>query len=108
IYGLDSFLLEDGPAYTPRIKDSAKPRIISQSGTKVTLLGALEDENTCFPPDNTGGMNWLIRYLTNRYFRLPDNLKLQVRVLTRDEGGWPTEEPDSGVKTYNLQTVKGA
>ena len=52
-------------------------------------------------------MNWLISYLTGRYFRLPENLKLQVRVLTKDESEWPDEEPAPSVKTYNFQSVKG-
>jgi hypothetical protein len=109
IYGLSSFLLDDGPAYTPRIKDSAKPGVVGMSGTKVTLLGASEDENTCFPPEEAGGgMNWLIKYLTGRYFRLPENIKLQVRILTRDESDWPTTEPHSSEKTFNLQIVRGA
>jgi hypothetical protein len=108
IYGLDSFSLEDGPAYTPRIRDTAKPKIVDEVGTKVTLLGASEEENTCFPPDEGGGMNWLIKYLTNRYFVIPANIKLQVRVLTRNEGGWPSQEPPSIEKTFNLQTVRGA
>jgi Histidine kinase-, DNA gyrase B-, and HSP90-like ATPase len=96
IYGLHSFLLEDGPHYTPRIKETAKPKNIDDAGTKVTLLGASEDENTCFPSEDAGGgMNWLIKYLTGRYFRIPENVKLQVRVLTRNEDGWPTQEPES-------------
>jgi hypothetical protein len=53
-------------------------------------------------------MNWLITYLTSRYFRVPENIKIQVRVLTRSEDDWPTEEPSPSHKTYNVQTVKGA
>lgn len=109
VYGLDAFNLEDGPIFTPRLKDTVKPKIIDRNGTKVTLLGASEDDNTCFPPDNAGGgMNWLIRYLTGRYFRIPENIKIQVRVLTKDETDWPGEEPPGAEKTYNLQTVRGA
>lgn len=109
VYGLDAFNLEDGPVFTPRIKDAVKPRTIEATGTKVTLLGSGEDDNTCFPADDAGtGMNWLIRYLTNRYFRIPDNVRLQVRVLTKDEADWPAEEPPGSEKTYNLQTVRGA
>jgi len=108
VYGLASFELQDGPDWTPRIKDAFKPKIIDRSGTKVTLLGTSEDNNTCFPPDDVGGgMNWLITYLTSRYFRVPENTKLQVRVLTRNEGDWPTEEPSSSVKTFNFQNVSG-
>jgi hypothetical protein len=109
VYGLASFELADGPDWTPRIKDAYKPKIIESSGTKVTLLGTTEDDNTCFPPQDVGGgMNWLITYLTGRYFRMPENVKLQVRVLTKDESEWPDEEPAPSVKTYNFQTVKGA
>jgi hypothetical protein len=46
-------------------------------------------------------------HYTSRYFRLPENLKLQVRVLTRDQDRWPSEEPISSEKTFNLQTVRG-
>jgi hypothetical protein len=106
---LASFDLEDGPHFTPRVKDAIKPKIIDRSGTKVTLLGASEEENTCFPADDSGaGMNWVIRYLTGRYFRIPEKIRIQVRVLTRDADGWPEFEPASIEKTFNLQTVRGA
>lgn len=108
VYGLARFQLPDGPDWAPKIKDSVKPKMVDRSGTKVTLLGETEEENTCFPRQDSGaGMNWLIRYLTTRYFRLSDGIKLQVRVLTRDDEHWPTEEPPSAEKTYNLQTIKG-
>jgi hypothetical protein len=108
-YGLASFDLPDGPDWTPRVKDAYRPKIVEKSGTKVTLLGTSEGSNTCFPPEDVGGgMNWLITYLTGRYFRIPDSTKIQVRVLTRDSEDWPTEEPAPSVKTFNLQTVKGA
>ncbi len=107
-YGLDAFNLEDGPAYSPRIKDAVRPKAIAQSGTKVTLLGTSEEDNTCFPPEDAGrGMNWLITYLTGRYFRVPEHVKIQVRVLTRDQDAWPEEEPPASHQTFNLQTVNG-
>jgi hypothetical protein len=106
-YGLDSFDLADGPHWTPRIKNAMRPRGIEESGTKVTLLGADEDENTCVPAGEDGAMNWLVTYLTARYFRLPTELKLQVRVLTRDSDRWPTKEPEPSEKTFNLQTIRG-
>jgi hypothetical protein len=109
VYGLASFNLVDGPDWTPRLKDVYRPSIIGANGTKVTLLGTSDDANTCFPPqDAGGGMNWLITYLTGRYFRIPENIKIQVRVLTRDAQDWPSEEPEASAKTYNFQTVKGA
>ena len=109
VYGLASFELADGPDWTPRIKDSFKPRAIDRNGTKVTLLGTSEENNTCFPPeDRQRGMNWLIIYLTGRYFRLPEAVKIQVRVLTRNEEEWPLEEPSPSAKTFNFQTVNGS
>jgi hypothetical protein len=109
VYGLASFELADGPDWTPRIKDAYKPKIIDRNGTKVTLLGTSEENNTCFPPDDAGGgMNWLITYLTGRYFRVPEDVKIQVRVLTKDEDEWPSEEPEPSEKTYNFQTVNGS
>jgi hypothetical protein len=50
VYGLASFELAEGPEWTPRIKDAFKPKIIDRCGTKVTLLGTSEEDNTCFPP----------------------------------------------------------
>jgi hypothetical protein len=107
-YGLDSFNLEDGPAYSPRIKDTVKPKAITKCGTKVTLLGTSEDDNTCFPREDAGrGMNWLITYLTGRYFRVPEHVRIQVRVLTRDQENWPEDEPPASHQTFNLQNVNG-
>ena len=109
VYGLASFELADGPDWTPRIKDAFKPTTIKSGGTKVTLLGTSEENNTCFPADDAGGgMNWLITYLTGRYFRVPENIKIQVRVLTKNEDEWPSEEPKPSEKTFNFQTVNGS
>jgi hypothetical protein len=108
-YGLASISLDDGPVFAPRIKNTIKPKAIARSGTQVTLLGTTEADNTCFPREDAGrGMNWLITYLTGRYFRVPEYLKIQVRVLTRDEENWPNEQPPAADKTFNLQTVTGS
>jgi hypothetical protein len=109
VYGLASFDLADGQDWTPQIKDTYKPKSIDKNGTKVTLLGTSDEANTCFPPDDVGGgMNWLITYLTGRYFRIPENIRIQVRVLTRNDQNWPNEEPPPSTKTFNFQTVRGA
>lgn len=106
IYGLRSFDMPDGTMHwSPHIKWKSKPKIIASSGTKVTLLGCSEQENTCLPSDG-GGANWIIRYLSQRYFRLPENLKIQCRVLTKNEDEWPMEEPDASAQTFNMQTIK--
>jgi hypothetical protein len=107
VYGLASFELPDGPDWTPSLKNTTKPGCIDKSGTKVTLLGEAEGANTCFASSDGGPMNWLITYLNNRYFRIPERIKVQVRVLKKDAGSWPSEEPASSEKTYNFQTVHG-
>jgi len=105
VYGLASFDLPDGSDWAPRLKATVRPRGIERSGTKVTLLGSSEEDSTCQPPE--GGMNWLVRYLTTRLFRVPDSVKIQVRVLTADVSRWPVAEPASAEKTFNLQTIRG-
>jgi hypothetical protein len=106
VYGLLGIDTPSGVHFSPPIGDSAKPSIVFSHGTKVTLLGSSADENTCFHPDSSA-VNWLLTYLNARYFRIPDNIKIQVRVLKRDDTQWPENEPSRSEKTFNLETVKG-
>ena len=55
----------------------------SLRGTKVVLMGDAEDSNTCVPQDGAigGQTNWLYKYLNTRYFRFPQDLTIQVRML---------------------------
>ncbi|WP_405233597.1 ATP-binding protein [Lentisalinibacter salinarum] len=109
VYGLKPFYWEDSVSYAPTISEKAKPPIIAGSGTKVVLLGNDDDENTCGKPkDAPGGeTNWLYKYLNTRYFRVPPNIRIQVRNLRKNPDEWPLSEPDSSDKTFNFETITG-
>ena len=64
------------------LDDSAKPSVIESHGTRVTLLGMSENEDTMLPPAEAKGgrENWLYQYLNTRFFVVPDEVDLQVRV----------------------------
>lgn len=58
------------------------PRIIrdAQSGTRVTLFGNQEFENTLDPPPGSkGGTRWITRYLNNKFFEIPSTIKIYAR-----------------------------
>ena len=75
VYGLASFELADGPDWTPRIKDSFKPKSIDRNGTKVTLLGTSEDSNTCPKTQNFRSEAIMtVRNLTNGRTWMPADI----------------------------------
>jgi hypothetical protein len=103
-YGLRPFTLPDGTfTYHPPLAAIGKPPLIKTSGTKVTLLGDTLEANTALPSGRNA--NWVLAFLHSRYFELPPNLEMAVRVVTRDVTKWPKAEPVPSEKTYNLQTV---
>ena len=107
VYGLASFELADGPAWTPQIKDTYKPKTIDRNGTKVTLLGMSEESNASFPDDAGGGMNWLITYLTGRYFQVPTTSKFRFVCSPRTRMSGRPRNPSPSAKTFNFQNVNG-
>lgn len=103
-YGLCPFRLPDGTlTYHPPLTSVGKPFLIKDSGTKVTLLGDNLDANTALPTGRNA--NWVLAFLNSRYFELPPNIEIAVRVLTRDVSKWPKTEPAPSEKTFNLQAV---
>lgn len=103
-YGLRAHKLLDGTVtYHPPLTTIGKPPLIKDSGTKVTLLGDSLEANTALPVGRNA--NWVLAFLHSRYFELPPNIEIAVRVLTRDTSKWPKSEPVPSEKTYNLQTV---
>ena len=80
-YGLRQFELEEGRfTHVAQLDDQAKPDMIETSGTKVVLLGNEPDQDTTKPPPGTPNPSkWLAKYLNTRYFRFPDDVKVQVR-----------------------------
>lgn len=103
-YGLRAFTLPDGTlTYHPSLTNSARPDLITSTGTKVTLLGDTLEANTALPTGRNA--NWVLAFLHSRYFELPSNIEIGVRVLTRDSTKWPNSEPATSEKTFNIQKI---
>lgn len=51
-------------------------------GTKVTLFGMSDEQDTMAPPENLGGIreSWLVLYLNSRFFAVPNGVELHARV----------------------------
>lgn len=76
---------------------------IKKHGTRVTLLGKAEKENTVRPGNES--THWLVRYLNTRYFELPPGVTLKVREFeSSDPSTWPTQPQGNGTQ---LRTVHG-
>jgi|CXWK01.1.fsa_nt_gi hypothetical protein len=83
------------------------------SGTVVTFLGNVDQDNTFVPADRPRG--WLFRYLNQRFASLSnDAISVFVRVPSGTEDEWPRsrEEADlrqrkQGGRSFNLSAVYG-
>lgn len=72
-------------------------RPIRSNGTAVTLLGKSNRENTVRAPKGFTGSKWLCKYLNSRYFELPLDITLRVRVYPTD---WESRKNHSGKLEY--------
>ena len=100
-YGLVQQELEDG-SLSPylEIPFSSKPKQISGSGTKVTLIGREDDEDTfTSPPEGEQGKEWLSRYLNGRYFTFPEGITLKVTYRNNPD---QIDNPN-----YKRRTIRG-
>lgn len=82
-YGIAEVRGPDGEAlWELPLSDDVKPKIIGDSGTRVTLLGMSPLEDTMAPPDGVAGgrENWIYQYLNTRFFEISPQIDLQVRV----------------------------
>jgi hypothetical protein len=85
-YGLEQFELENGSfACFEELNESAMPKLIkdsNRSGTRVTLLGKNLYQDTMDLPEGyiATKESWLYRYLNDRFFDIPDDIKVQVRI----------------------------
>lgn len=83
MYGLQGTRLDNGDLqYAPKINDHTKPRIIEAHGTRVTLFGMEDEQDTMMPPEGVGGAreSWIVLYLNSRFFRLPAEVEMVARV----------------------------
>jgi hypothetical protein len=80
-YGLKPVCDADGVEdYVPELRDDAKPNIVTTHGTRVVLLGAHAEDNTCRAPAGEDAKDqWLIKTLNRRYFRFPENIDITAR-----------------------------
>lgn len=82
-YGILPIQLENGTSiWCSPLDDSQKPKQIDQHGTRATLLGMdMKEDTMSTPPGQKGGKeNWLHLYINTRYFRIPEDVTLKVRV----------------------------
>jgi hypothetical protein len=100
-YGLKQFRLADGSyRYVVPLSVAAKPEQIAEHGTKVTLLGTDDaDESVAAPEGVPTPSRWFNRYLNARYFAFPEGVVLRARE------GWQhdLEDKDRNV----LRRVRG-
>lgn len=83
IYGLEGFPMADGTTlYAAPLQEQVKPKFIDKNGTRVTLLGMTEQQDTMQPPEGVGGIreSWIILFLNSRFFRLPKGIEILARV----------------------------
>jgi len=102
VYGLEQFSDNNG-VYTHycRVSSETKPDIINSHGTRVTLFGNQTDQDTMQPPKGATGAreSWLLLYLNSRYYEIPQNVEIKVRI------GY--DRPRSDTKHNYLAIVQG-
>jgi hypothetical protein len=100
-YGLKQFRLPDGSySYVVPLTDTAKPDIIDEHGTKVTLFGFDDDDDTVTAPEGVPTPSrWFARYLNARFLDFPQG------VTVRSRQGWTYDPEDSNHNI--LQRVRG-
>ena len=83
VFGIQGFPDEKGEVqYHRPIADSQKPDFIQEHGTRVTLFGDNIEQDTMAPPWGVSGekSTWLYEYLNKRYFELPGEIAIDVRM----------------------------
>lgn len=90
-YGLISFAEDDETDFVADLEDGQQPDIVAAAGagTRIVLMGQRADQDTCAPPDDAGttSAQWVRRYLNMRYFRIPQNIKIQCQDYKADGTG---------------------
>ena len=82
VFGIQGYVNEHGVAvYAVPLSLEDKPAMIDAHGTRVTLLGMTEDQDTMMPPQGLAGgrETWIQQYLNSRFFKLPDAIEITAR-----------------------------
>jgi hypothetical protein len=103
-YGLKQFHLPDGSyTYVVPLGAAAKPEHIDSHGTKVTLLGLDDADDTVAAPEGVPTPSrWFARYLNARYYEYPDE------VTVRAAEGWEPGDPSHPSFVRRAVTGMGA
>lgn len=110
VYGLKQYQIGDSFShYAPLDSRVQKPAEMADTGTSVVLMGRSDEENTYLRPGQK--FKWLISYLNERYFELPENVTVKVREFQNaDVANWPKSadakmgEGDGG---NQMRTIRG-
>ncbi len=80
-YGLKQFRLPDGSySYVVPLTEGAKPDIIGEHGTKVTLFGFDDEDDTVAAPEGVPTPSrWFARYLNARFLDFPAGVTVRAR-----------------------------
>lgn len=100
-YGLEQFHVGGEYTFYAPVNEEAKPDMIGEHGTRVTLFGgALEDDTMDVPGSIKGSREaWLYQYLGARYFSIPEGITIKVRI------GY--DRPRDDKKHNHLLNIKG-
>ena len=102
IYGLMKLNDEGENKYWSNIDDQLKPKIIDKNGTKVTLFGNKESDDTYEPAYHgisATRESWVANYVDKRFFEFPENIEVRARL------GHYREKSDS--KHNYMRSLKG-
>jgi hypothetical protein len=79
-YGLRQYEFDDGTFdHYAGVEDDAKPTLIAEHGTRVTLLGNaydFSDDTLIAPVGAARPSRWLTRYLNTRYYEFPEGIRV--------------------------------
>jgi len=69
-------------AWCPPIEVDSLPDLMRDGGTRVTLLGMENADDTMAPPKSMKGGRgtWACQYINSRFFTIPNNIDVSVRV----------------------------
>ncbi len=82
IYGIEGVTQDGLSHYAIQLGDGSKPRDITTHGTRVTLWGMEDQQDTMLPPDGVAGgrESWIALYLNSRFFRIPVGVGMKARI----------------------------
>jgi len=82
-YGIQGATSNNGKThYAIPLNTPSRPAGIAEHGTRVTLWGMSESQDTMMPPEGVGGVreSWLALYLNTRFFKFPEGIEISARI----------------------------